>query len=109
MLVLVLEHHPNGPLTDLLRVHPLSCHGSNLSRVGASGMYGAVQPSGKVGPVWVVSGMCPEHLSAMCPERSVRHVSGHHTAGVIWFVCIPFARPAEALFEAMPTWIVHEN
>jgi hypothetical protein len=30
----------------------------------------------------VVSGMCPERLSAMCPERSVRHVSGHHTAEV---------------------------
>src|SRR6266511_1368853 len=26
------------------------------------------RPAGKAGPVWVVSGMCPEHLSGMCPD-----------------------------------------
>jgi hypothetical protein len=43
MLVLVLEHHPDGPLTKLLRVPVLSRHGPNLSRVGASKKPEAVQ------------------------------------------------------------------
>lgn len=40
---MALEHHPNGPLADLLWVPASSCHGSNLSRVVASKKPGAVQ------------------------------------------------------------------
>jgi hypothetical protein len=43
VLVLVLEHHAHSPLAQLLRIPPLSGHGSNLSRVGASKNPGAVQ------------------------------------------------------------------
>ena len=43
VLVLVLEHHADGPLAQLLGVPPLSGHGSNLSRVGASRNPGTVQ------------------------------------------------------------------
>src|SRR5437879_4675281 len=38
--------------------------------------------------------MCPEYLSGVCPERSVRHVSGHHTCLVVLGVCDVFARKA---------------
>jgi hypothetical protein len=43
MLVLLLEHHPDGPLPQLGRVPPLSGHSSNLSRVEASRNPGAVR------------------------------------------------------------------
>jgi hypothetical protein len=43
VLVLVLEHHPDGPLSQLLRIPPRSGHSSDLSRVGASRNPGAVQ------------------------------------------------------------------
>jgi hypothetical protein len=43
VLALVLEHQPDGPLPQLLRIPPLSGHGSNLSRVEASRNPGAVQ------------------------------------------------------------------
>ncbi len=39
----MLEHHPDGPLTQLLRIPALSRHGPNLSRVGASKKPGAIQ------------------------------------------------------------------
>src|SRR5215207_8259191 len=42
VLVLVLEHQPDGPLPQLLGIPAWSCHGSNLSRVGASRNPGAV-------------------------------------------------------------------
>jgi hypothetical protein len=48
VLVLVLEHHPNGALPQLLRIPARSCHGSNLSRVGASTKRGAVQRAAAV-------------------------------------------------------------
>src|SRR4029450_11169782 len=57
VLVLVLEHHADGPLAQLLRVSPLSGHGSNLSRAGASRNPGAVQvlpPAGHGYGTWVV-------------------------------------------------------
>jgi len=58
---------------------------------------------GKAGPVWVVSGMCPEHLSAMSPERSVRHVSGHHTPWARSRVGNPLANgAAEAPMDRTP-------
>jgi transposase len=40
---LVLEHHADGPLPQLLWIPAWSSHGSNLSRVGASKNPGAVQ------------------------------------------------------------------
>ena len=45
MLRLVLQHHPHRPLPDFRRklVRRHACHGSILSRVGASGKAGAVQ------------------------------------------------------------------
>ena len=44
MLVLVLEHHADGPLRQLLGGPAMSGHGSNLSRVGTSRNPAAVQP-----------------------------------------------------------------
>jgi hypothetical protein len=44
----VFEHHPDGTVTQFLRVPSLSSHSSNLSRVGASGKTGSVQ--------------CPKHV-----------------------------------------------
>jgi hypothetical protein len=45
VLALVLQNHPDRPLADLGRkpVRRPACHGSSLSRVGASGKPGAVQ------------------------------------------------------------------
>jgi len=46
MLVTLLLNHSYGALTHLRRIPPLSyllCHGSNLSRKGASGKPGEVQ------------------------------------------------------------------
>jgi hypothetical protein len=45
MLALVLQYHPDRPLTDFRRKHVrrLAHHGSTFSRVGASGNSGAVQ------------------------------------------------------------------
>jgi hypothetical protein len=42
MLVLVLEHQADGPLPQLWWVPARSCHGPNLSRVGASRNPGTV-------------------------------------------------------------------
>src|SRR4029453_1424152 len=41
MLILVLEHQPDGPLPQLLGIPAWSGHGPNLSRVGASRNPGA--------------------------------------------------------------------
>jgi hypothetical protein len=43
VLILVLEHQPDGPLPQLLGIPAWSCHGSNLSRVEASRNPGTVQ------------------------------------------------------------------
>src|SRR5690606_20571229 len=43
ILVRVLADQPNRPLPHLRRVLLCSCHGSNFSRVGASGKLGAIQ------------------------------------------------------------------
>ena len=45
MIALVIDHHPHRALAHLRRklVRRLACHGSILSRVGASGKPGAVQ------------------------------------------------------------------
>src|SRR5690606_37049517 len=43
ILVRVLADQPNRPLPHLRRVLLCSCHGSNFSRVGASGKPGAIQ------------------------------------------------------------------
>src|SRR5690606_5130883 len=42
ILVRVLADQPNRPLPHLRRVLLCSCHGSNFSRVGASGKLGAI-------------------------------------------------------------------
>jgi hypothetical protein len=50
VLVLVLEHQSDGPLPQLWWVPARSCHGSNLSRVGASRNPGAIhQPASQPG------------------------------------------------------------
>jgi hypothetical protein len=46
--VRVLADQPNRPLPHLRRVLLCSCHGSNFSRVGASGKPGAIQQDGTV-------------------------------------------------------------
>src|SRR5690606_17440149 len=43
ILVRVLADQPNRPLPHLRRVLLCSCHGSNFSKVGASGKLGAIQ------------------------------------------------------------------
>src|SRR3954471_13104200 len=44
VLALVIQHHPDRALADLRRIGGCAlCHGSILSRVGASGKPGAVQ------------------------------------------------------------------
>src|SRR6476661_8645631 len=46
VLALVVQHHPDRTLADLRRIWGCAlCHGSSLSRVGASGKPGAVQPA----------------------------------------------------------------
>src|SRR5205814_7058570 len=50
VLVLMVEHHPHGPLAHFAGIPSWSWHGSNLSRFGASKKPGAVQPvNGVVG------------------------------------------------------------
>src|SRR4029453_2885064 len=44
MLILMLEHHADGPLPQLLWAPPLSGHGSNLSRVRPPRKPGGVHP-----------------------------------------------------------------
>jgi hypothetical protein len=57
MLVLVLEHHADGPLPQLLGIPAWSCHGSNRSRVGAPRNPGAVQAW--TDPAWCVAPHMP--------------------------------------------------
>jgi hypothetical protein len=40
--MLVVQHHPDRPLTQLGRVSPMSCHSSILSRIGASTRPGVI-------------------------------------------------------------------
>ena len=54
MLALVLQHHADSALPQLLRIPPLSGHGSNLSRVGASRNPGAIHLTQET--VWVATG-----------------------------------------------------
>jgi len=42
ILMLVVQHHPDRPLTQLGRVSPMSCHSSILSRIGASTRPGVI-------------------------------------------------------------------
>jgi hypothetical protein len=74
MLVLVLDHQPHSPLPQLLGIPAWSCHGSNLSRVGASKNPGAVQlppiPNSKAPAASSTSGLLTHRGTLLRPLPS---------------------------------------
>jgi hypothetical protein len=62
VLVTMIQHHPNRPLTQLIRILPLTWHDSILSKSGASTEPGVVQT--------VASSICSLHSTCRRVRRS---------------------------------------